>query len=85
MLGGDRFFDNFAHAEGGIARRVEISGRGMQSSFSTLPGLNFMQLNKKRLTCLCLSTSEMLMMWPKEGITLILMLLSQLTVTRLLG
>lgn len=49
----------------------------MQSSLFVFPGLYFQQLDDFKVTCLCLSTSETLTMWPNEGMTLMLMLLSE--------
>lgn len=76
MLLGDWFLDDLADAEGGIARGVKISWRGVQGSLSGSPGLDFLSLCVKMVTILCLSVSFRLTMWPMEGITLMLMDLS---------
>jgi hypothetical protein len=82
MFGGDGFLDDFLDAEGGIARGVEIGGPVMQGTLLSLPLVNLVNLSIIRRTTLFRSTSEMFTICPKEGITLMLMLLNDLTGTR---
>ena len=76
------FLDSLSDTERGISRRVKISGAGMQDSLLSSPTLNLIKLCCGILTSLFLSGSEMLTMWPKEGTTLMLMLLHERTCTR---
>jgi hypothetical protein len=54
----------------------------VKSTFFRSPGLNFLELYLEIHTCLCLSTSLTLTICPKEGMTLMLMLLSRTIFTR---
>jgi hypothetical protein len=80
---GDGFFDDLLDAEGGVAGGVEILGRVVQGSFSASPGLNFAELHEEMRTIWRLSPSLTLTICPKEGMTLMLILLSEPTLTRL--
>lgn len=80
----DRLFNCFADAKGSIAGGVEILGRGVQHSLLAFPCIDLLELNEPPLTSLVLSTSETLTMCPKEGMTLILILLNEMKGTRLL-
>jgi hypothetical protein len=55
----------------------------MQGSFLGPPSFNFINLYDQILTNLFLSVSETFTMWPKEGMTLMLMLLNERTCTHL--
>ncbi len=62
MFSGDRLLDYLPDAEGGIARGVEVAGRGVECTLFGAPGLDFLNLHGSKVTWRCLSTSEMLMM-----------------------
>ena len=80
----DGFLDNLLDAEGGIARGVEVSGLWVESTLSVSPVFELMDLNELGSTMFLLSLSPTLTMCPKEGTTLILMLLHEKRVTRLM-
>lgn len=82
LLGIDRFLDDLPDAEGSISGGIEILGGDVKSTLFRSPGLNFLELYLEIHTCLCLSTSLMLTICPKEGMTLMLMLLSRTIFTR---
>jgi len=84
MLVGNGFFNNFLHTEGSVARGVEVSWLGVESTLSASPVFELIGLNDSMGTMFLLSLSPTLTMWPKEGTTLILMLLHEKKVTRLL-
>lgn len=82
----DWLFDDFPGAERNISAGIEISGSLVQGSVDSLPSFDFAQLDriKKVDTIEFLSCSPTLTILPKEGITLMLMLLKgiNLKVTR---
>lgn len=84
MLLGDGFLDNFFHWERSISGRIEVRWSGVKGSFSGSPLFNFSELNLIEVTLAFFSDSATLTMCPKEGMTLMLMLLSKGRVTRLL-
>ncbi len=84
MLLDDGLLNCFADAKGGIAGGVEVLGGSVQHSLLASPCVHFLQLNEQTLTSLALSPSVTLTMCPKEGMTLILMLLNGMRCTRLL-
>jgi hypothetical protein len=79
----NRFFNNFFHWEGSISGWVEVSGPWVEGSLSGSPVFNFSNLNKIWLTLLFLSDSLTLTICPKEGTTLMLMLLHETRITHL--
>ena len=83
MLVGDGLFNDFFNAEGSISGRIEVSGAVVEGSSSASPVFNIADLSDGRVTILFLSPYPTLTMCPKEGTTLILMLLTRITVTRL--
>jgi hypothetical protein len=78
----DGFLDDFPDAEAGVAGGVEALGLDVQSALLLPPLLDFGQLRGRMRTVAFLSCSETLTMWPKVGITLMLMLLREGRPTR---
>jgi hypothetical protein len=75
MLAVDGFFDDFPNAEGGISGGIKIFGLDMKCSLSLSPLINLVELDNSMPTTLFLSPSPTLTICPKEGTTLMLMLL----------
>lgn len=76
VLAVDWLLDDFPDAEGGVSGGVEILGLHVQCPLGLSPLINLVKLHYPTLTTLFLSPSATLTMCPKEGMTLMLMLLS---------
>jgi len=81
---GNGLLNSLLDTERSISGGVKVSGTLMKGSSSGSPGLDIRNLHEKMRTICLLSFSLTLTMCPKEGITLMLMLLSEGRVTRLL-
>ena len=79
----DGLLHDFPHAEGGVPAGIEILGGDMERALLPSPGLHILNLNKQDDTTLFFSVSATLTMCPKEGTTLMLILLRERSVTRL--
>lgn len=76
VFAGDRLFYDFLHAKRGISGGIKVPGSLVQSSFLLSPLVHLVNLLELGVTTLFLSTSETLTIWPKEGMTLMFMLLA---------
>jgi len=83
LLVGDGFLNDFLDAEGGVAGGVEVAGLRVECTLSAPPIFELVDLNERMRTMFLRSLSPTLTMCPKEGTTLILMLLREEGVTRL--
>ena len=82
VLMGNWVLDDFLDAEGSIAGGVKVPGPTVEGSLLSSPLVDFVDLNSTVHTTLFLSTSLMLTICPKEGTTLMLMLLNERGGTR---
>ena len=72
----DCFFNDFPGAEGDVSGGVEVSGFLLEGAESGSGGFDLSELNiMERVTLAFFSLSTTLTILPKEGMTLILMLL----------
>ncbi len=71
----DGFLHDFLHGEGSVSGRVEVSGHGVQGALFSTPLLDVAYLRNQKQTVESLSCSATLTMRPKEGMTVMLMLL----------
>lgn len=79
----DGFLHSFPDTEGSIPAGIEILRSDMKRTLPAPPSLDILNLNNKDRTTLFFSCSATLTMCPKEGTTLMLILLHEWTVTRL--
>jgi hypothetical protein len=75
MLAVDGLLNDLPDAEGCVSGGIKVFGADVEGSLVLSPLIDLSELHRKRLTRVFLSFSATLTMCPKEGTTLMLMLL----------
>jgi len=83
VLAGHGLLHHFLHTEGHVSGGVEVFGAGVEGALGVLPLLDLIDLGSAAVTSLFLSGSATLTICPKEGMTVMLMLLRGQLFTRL--
>ena len=78
MFAVDRLLDDFSNAEGCVSGGIKIFGSDVEGTLGLSPLIDLAELHKEGLTSVFLSFSATFTMCPKEGMTLMLMLLHKM-------
>jgi hypothetical protein len=78
MLAVDRLLDDLSNAEGGVSGGIKVFRSDMEGALGLSPLIDLAELHREGLTSVFLSFSATLTMCPKEGMTLMLMLLHRM-------